>query len=90
MAGNPRTRRASLRERALASAFEALYHNRTLYWLASTLPFAGQWRVWQRRAMPRLVGFDVLEVGCGTGRSWDQRGCKHFKRWSRLSPLIFP
>lgn len=47
--------------------FELLYHNRTLYWLASTLPFAGQWRVWQRLALERVVGTDTLEVGCGIG-----------------------
>ncbi|HET9110260.1 MAG TPA: class I SAM-dependent methyltransferase [Ktedonobacterales bacterium] len=47
--------------------FEALYHSRTLYWLASTIPFAGQWRVWQRLALDRVIGEDVLEVGCGIG-----------------------
>lgn len=56
-----------LRWRIVAPLFELLYHNRTLYWLASTIPFAGQWRVWQRLALSRLVGRDVLEVGCGTG-----------------------
>jgi SAM-dependent methyltransferase len=47
--------------------FELLYRNRWLYWLASTIPFVGQWRTWQRLAIPRLVGTDVLETGCGTG-----------------------
>jgi SAM-dependent methyltransferase len=47
--------------------FELLYRSQTLYWLASTIPFAGQWRVWQRLVLPRLVGRDVLEVGCGIG-----------------------
>jgi SAM-dependent methyltransferase len=47
--------------------FELLYRNRALYWLASTLPFAGQWRVWQRLALDRLRGPDVLEIGCGIG-----------------------
>jgi SAM-dependent methyltransferase len=47
--------------------FEALYHSRTLYWLASTIPFAGQWRVWQRLALARVTGVDTLEVGCGIG-----------------------
>ena len=56
-----------LRGRLLGAAFEMLYHSRTLYWLASTIPFAGQWRVWQRRVLPRLAGPDVLEVGCGIG-----------------------
>jgi SAM-dependent methyltransferase len=57
----------SLRGAVLGAAFELLYRNRWLYWLASTIPFAGQWRVWQRRVMSRLVGARVLEVGCGTG-----------------------
>jgi SAM-dependent methyltransferase len=47
--------------------FELLYKNRALYWFASTIPFAGQWRVWQRLALPHLLGQDVLEVGCGIG-----------------------
>ena len=55
------------RGRVLRLLFGLLYRNRTLYWLASTLPFAGQWRHWQRVVIPRLVGPDVLEVGCGIG-----------------------
>jgi len=47
--------------------FETLYRNRHLYRFASTVPFAGQWRVWQRQALPRIVGHDVLELGCGLG-----------------------
>src|SRR5579863_841404 len=47
--------------------FETLYKNRYLYRFASTVPFAGQWRVWQRLALPRIVGHDVLELGCGLG-----------------------
>jgi SAM-dependent methyltransferase len=57
----------SLRWRVVRPLFELLYRSRTLYWLASTIPFAGQWRTWQRLAIPRLRGRDVLEVGCGTG-----------------------
>jgi SAM-dependent methyltransferase len=47
--------------------FETLYKNRYLYRFASTIPFAGQWRVWQRLVLPRLHGHDVLELGCGLG-----------------------
>ncbi len=60
-------RGTSLRWHLVRPLFELLYRNRALYWLASTVPFAGQWRVWQRLAIPRLRGHDVLEVGCGTG-----------------------
>ncbi len=47
--------------------FETLYKNKYLYRFASTVPFAGQWRVWQRLALPRLAGHEVLELGCGLG-----------------------
>ena len=47
--------------------FETLYKNRYLYRFASTVPFAGQWRVWQRLVLSRIHGHDVLELGCGLG-----------------------
>ena len=47
--------------------FETLYKNRYLYRFASTVPFAGQWRVWQRLVLTRIYGMDVLELGCGLG-----------------------
>ncbi len=47
--------------------FETLYKNEYLYRFASTVPFAGQWRVWQQLVLPRIVGHDVLELGCGPG-----------------------
>jgi len=47
--------------------FETLYKNRYLYRFASTVPFAGQWRIWQRLVLPRIRGLDVLELGCGLG-----------------------
>ncbi len=47
--------------------FETLYRNKYLYRFASTVPFAGQWRIWQRQVLPRLRGHDVLELGCGLG-----------------------
>ncbi|WP_052890910.1 class I SAM-dependent methyltransferase [Thermogemmatispora carboxidivorans] len=57
----------SVRERLRQVLFETLYRNRYLYRFASTVPFAGQWRVWQRLVLPRVVGHDVLELGCGLG-----------------------
>src|SRR5258708_16309008 len=47
--------------------FETLYKNKYLYRFASTVPFAGQWRVWQRLVLTRIHGHDVLELGCGLG-----------------------
>lgn len=47
--------------------FETLYKHEYLYRFASTVPFAGQWRVWQRLVLTRLHGHDVLELGCGLG-----------------------
>jgi SAM-dependent methyltransferase len=58
---------ASARWRVVRGLFELLYRNSVLFWLASTLPFAGQWRHWQRLVIPRLVGKCVLEIGCGIG-----------------------
>jgi len=47
--------------------FETLYKNKYLYRFASSVPFAGQWRAWQRLVLSRLHGQDVLELGCGLG-----------------------
>ncbi len=47
--------------------FETLYKNKYLYRFASSVPFAGQWRVWQGLVLSRLHGHDVLELGCGLG-----------------------
>lgn len=47
--------------------FQLLYNNRHLYWFASTIPFAGQWRIWQRLILPRMRGNSALEIGCGLG-----------------------
>src|SRR5262244_3290570 len=57
----------SVRAGVLRAIFGLLYRNRMLYWLASTIPFAGQWRRWQRLVLPLLDGTDVLELGCGPG-----------------------
>ena len=59
--------RPSWHARVMLAAFQVLYTNTALYWLASTIPFAGQWRTWQRLVLPRLRGHDVLELGCGPG-----------------------
>ncbi|GCE05317.1 class I SAM-dependent methyltransferase [Dictyobacter aurantiacus] len=47
--------------------FETLYKNRYLYRFASTVPFAGQWRTWQKLVLSRIHGRDILELGCGLG-----------------------
>lgn len=47
--------------------FQVLYSNRYLYWLASTVPFAGQWRTWQKLVLSRMQGNSALEIGCGLG-----------------------
>jgi ubiquinone/menaquinone biosynthesis C-methylase UbiE len=47
--------------------FETLYKNKYLYRFASSVPFAGQWRVWQRLVLSRIRGHVVLELGCGLG-----------------------
>jgi SAM-dependent methyltransferase len=63
----PDPARVPWRVRVVLGLFDVLYHNTVLYWLASTIPFAGQWRTWQRLAIPRIQGRDVLEIGCGPG-----------------------
>lgn len=47
--------------------FQLLYNNRHLYWIASTIPFAGQWRIWQKLVLSRMKGNSALEIGCGLG-----------------------
>lgn len=47
--------------------FQLLYNNRHFYWFASTIPFAGQWRTWQRLVLSRMRGKSALEIGCGLG-----------------------
>jgi len=63
----PNNRQLPIRARIVLATFNLLYTNSFLYWLASTIPFAGQWRTWQRLTLPRLQGHDILELGCGTG-----------------------
>src|SRR4051794_41986643 len=65
-----------LRGRVRKVAFEALYSQFAWAydWVSKTF-FLGQWRVWQRAAIPHLRGADVLEVGMGTGNL--QRDLRH-------------
>ncbi len=68
---NRRVRRGRLeyvRAYLRKTAFESLYGPFAwLYdWVSKTF-FLGQWRVWQRAAVPHLRGRRVLEVGMGTG-----------------------
>jgi ubiquinone/menaquinone biosynthesis C-methylase UbiE len=57
-----------LRTRFLTFAFQQLYgpFAWAYDWVSRTF-FLGQWRVWQRTAIPHLLGPDVLEIGMGTG-----------------------
>ena len=57
-----------LRTRLLTFAFQSLYGPFAwgYDWVSRTF-FLGQWRQWQRAALPHLLGPDVLEVGMGTG-----------------------
>src|SRR6476469_64982 len=59
---------ARIRGRLCRIAFESLYgpFAWAYDWVSRTF-FMGQWRVWQRSAIPRMVGPRVLEVGMGTG-----------------------
>lgn len=63
----PTPTRRSWQARLALGTFDLLYRVPALYWVASTIPFAGQWRRWQRLVLPRIRGHDVLEVGCGPG-----------------------
>lgn len=58
----------TVRARVLKLAFESLYgpFAWAYDWVSRTF-FMGQWRVWQRAALPHLRGPCVLELGMGTG-----------------------
>jgi SAM-dependent methyltransferase len=58
----------TVRARVLKLAFESLYgpFAWAYDWVSRTF-FMGQWRVWQRAALPHLRGPRVLELGMGTG-----------------------
>lgn len=63
-----RPRLEQMRARLRKIAFESLYGPFAwLYdWVSKTF-FLGQWRTWQRAAIPHVCGRRVLEVGMGTG-----------------------
>ena len=58
----------AFRARLLKIAFESLYgpFAWAYDWVSRTF-FRRQWRVWQRLVIPRIIGRDVLEIGCGIG-----------------------
>src|SRR6266568_2717825 len=69
MAKTGLNRRGESRLRVLLrNSVEAVYsHYAAPYdWLSGVL-WAGQWRIWQRAALPFVQGPRVLEVGMGTG-----------------------
>lgn len=52
----------------LSTAFHLLYHQLAwAYDLVSALVSVGQWRAWQRAALPFLIGPHVLELAHGPG-----------------------
>ena len=71
-------------------AFEALYSQFAWAydWVSRTF-FLGQWRVWQRAAIPHLKGHAVLEVGLGTGDMQVDLTRRGFTAWGiELSPQM--
>ncbi|HEX8231234.1 MAG TPA: class I SAM-dependent methyltransferase [Chloroflexia bacterium] len=71
-------------------AFESLYGPFAwLYdWVSKTF-FLGQWRTWQRAALPHLAGKRVLEVGMGTGNMQIDLRSRGYEVWGvDLSPQM--
>src|SRR5690348_11945981 len=65
------SRTTRLRSALLRTAFHLLYQQFAWAydWVSHTF-FRGEWRAWQRAALPPLAGIPgprVLELGCGTG-----------------------
>jgi len=78
------------RERLLKFAFEALYgpFAWAYDWVSRTF-FLGQWRLWQRAAIPHLVGSRILEIGMGTGNMQLDLTRSGFSVWGvDLSPQM--
>jgi SAM-dependent methyltransferase len=75
-------RRDHIRARLCKIAFESLYGPLAWAydWVSRTF-FLGQWRLWQRAALPHLKGPRVLEVGMGTGDLQPDLLEKGFEAW---------
>jgi SAM-dependent methyltransferase len=71
-----------VRARLRKAAFESLYGPFAwLYdWVSRTF-FLGQWRLWQRAAIPHLRGKRVLEIGMGTGNLQIDMARAGFEVW---------
>lgn len=79
-----------LRSHLRKIAFESLYGPFAwLYdWVSKTF-FLGQWRTWQRAALPYLAGKCVLEVGMGTGNMQVDLRRRGYEAWGvDLSPQM--
>jgi ubiquinone/menaquinone biosynthesis C-methylase UbiE len=79
---NPLAGHDVLRSRLRKVAFESLYgpFAWAYDWVSRTF-FLGQWRRWQRAAIPHLRGPGVLEIGMGTGDLHLDLLRKGFRAW---------
>jgi ubiquinone/menaquinone biosynthesis C-methylase UbiE len=84
-------RKDHIRARLCKLAFESLYGPLAWAydWVSRTF-FLGQWRLWQRAALPHVKGPRVLEVGMGTGDLQPDLLEKGFEAWGidASSPML--